>query len=153
MIERERRFLVGRLPNEMSEGSRIDQAYLTTVPVSVRVRHQDDRHVLTIKAGSGLSRTEIERDLDPDEFDVLWAIADELRITKQRHLVPLDDGLTAEVDVFEGDLAGHRIVEVEFESLDQAEAFDPPDWFGREITDNGRYTNASLAKNGWPDSE
>jgi adenylate cyclase len=150
VIERERRFLVERLPDELPQPQPIVQGYLTTSPVSVRVRRIAGRHVLTIKAGSGLTRTEIERDLDADEFDALWAVADELRIEKRRHLIPLADGHTAELDLFDADLAGRRLVEVEFDSEEAAMAFVPPAWFGREVTIDGRYTNASLARNGWP---
>jgi CYTH domain-containing protein len=151
MIERERRFLVAELPEPMPEPSRVVQGYVTTRPVSVRVRDQDGRFTLTIKTGSGLARTEIERTLDAEEFAALWAVAGELRITKRRHLVPLDDDLVAELDLFDGDLAGRRLVEVEFTSDEEAHAFVPPPWFGREVTEDGRFTNSSLARNGWPE--
>ena len=152
MIERERRYLVDRVPDPLPEPDAIAQGYLTTSPVSVRVRRiNDDRHVLTLKGGSGRSRTEIERDLDADEFDALWALATELRITKRRHRIDLGNGLTAELDLFDGELDGRRLVEVEFDDDHAAESFAPPDWFGREVTEDGRYTNASLARNGWPD--
>jgi len=151
MIERERRYLVAELPGELPEPLRIEQGYVTTGRVTVRVRRVDDRHVLTIKTGSGRNRTEIERDLDREEFDALWDEATELRIVKRRHLVPLDDGLTAELDLFDGELAGRRMVEVEFDDDASADAFEPPAWFGREVTEDNRYTNSSLAKRGWPD--
>jgi adenylate cyclase len=152
MIERERRFLVAALPDDLPPGEHIVQGYLVTgPPASVRVRRRGDHHVLTIKAGAGLARTEIERDLDPAEFDALWDVATDLRIDKHRHLVPLDGDLTAELDLFGGDLDGRRIVEVEFDDDESAAAFVPPGWFGREVTDDGRYTNAQLARHGWPD--
>jgi CYTH domain-containing protein len=151
MIERERRFLVAAVPDPLPAGTRIEQGYLTTEPVSVRVRRQDGRFTLTIKTGSGLARTEIERDLAADEFDALWAVAHDLRIEKRRHLVPVAGGHIAELDLFDGALAGRQIVEVEFDSDDAAHAFEPPGWFGREVTDDRRFTNSSLARRGWPD--
>jgi CYTH domain-containing protein len=153
VIEIERRFLVAALPDPLPPASRIVQAYVTTSPVAVRVRRQDDRCTLTIKAGAGLTRTEIERDLTAEEFDALWSVADELRIEKRRHRVELADRLVAELDLFDGELAGRRIVEVEFADADTAASFTPPSWFGREVTDDGRYTNASLARRGWPDDD
>lgn len=150
MIEIERRFLVDELPGDLPEPVRVEQAYVTTVPVSVRVRRMGGRHILTIKSGSGLRRTEIERDLTEPEFDALWNEATELRIEKRRHHIPLDDGCTAELDLFDGWLAGRRLVEVEFASVDDAEAFEPPAWFGREVTTDPRFTNSSLARDGWP---
>lgn len=149
MIERERRFLVDRLPEALPAGSRIVQGYLMTSPAAVRVRSQDGRFTLTVKTGSGLTRVEIERDLDADEFDALWEVAVDLRVDKHRHLVPLGDH-TAELDLFDGELSGRQIVEVEFDDDDAAVAFEPPSWFGVEVTDDGRYTNATLARHGWP---
>jgi CYTH domain-containing protein len=151
MNETERRFLVGELPDDLPEPATIEQAYLTVEPVAVRVRRKGDDRILTIKAGSGLTRTEIERDLDHDEFDQLWELGDALRIAKRRHRIELDDGHTAELDLFDGELAGRRLVEVEFPDEAAADRFDPPSWFGREVTTDPRYNNASLAKSGWPD--
>lgn len=151
MIERERRYLVAELPAELPDPTVIVQAYLTTEPASVRVRREGDRRTLTIKIGSGVTRTEIERPLDPDEFDALWAAAKALLIEKRRHRVPIGGGLVAELDLFDGELSGRRIVEVEFADEQSASTFVPPPWFGREVTDDPRYTNAALARHGWPD--
>ena len=151
MIERERRFLVAEVPDDLPPPSRIVQAYVYTDPVALRVRRIDDsRHVLTIKAGSGRERTEIEHEIDPDDFATLWDAAGELRLEKRRHRITLPGGLTAELDLYDGQLAGHLLVEVEFPDAGSADAFEPPDWFGREVTEDGRYTNTSLARSGWP---
>ena len=37
-------------------------------------------------------------------------------------------------------------IEVEFDSLEQANGFDIPSWFGEDITKDIRYTNAYLSK-------
>jgi len=55
---------------------------------------------------------------------------------------------TAALDLFEGALEGLRLVEVEFTSDEAMEAFEPPAWFGDEVTDDVRYTNAHLAAHG-----
>ena len=151
MIERERRFLVESLPEPLPEPNRIEQAYVSTGPASVRVRRIDDDHILTIKTGSGRNRHEIERDLEQEEFEAIWAAATELRVSKRRHRIDLGDGLTAELDLYDGSLEGHQLVEVEFDDDDAADDFEPPEWFGREVTDDNRYTNSSLARYGWPD--
>ena len=69
--------------------------------------------------------------------------------------MPLDASLghelVAEVDLFEGDLAGLCVVEVEFPSEDAASAFEAPDWFGRDVTAVKGWSNADLARNGRPD--
>lgn len=150
MIEIERRFLVDALPEPLPRACRIAQGYLMTSPAAVRVRSADGVYTLTIKSGSGLRRTEIERTLVAAEFDALWEVATDLRIEKRRHRIDLDEGLVAELDLFDGGLAGRRLVEVEFDEETTASAFVAPSWFGREVTDDPRYTNASLASDGWP---
>lgn len=150
VIEIERRFLVDVLPEPLPRPSRIVQGYLMTVPAAVRVRSEDGIYTLTIKSGSGLRRTEIERELSAAEFDALWEVATDLRIQKRRHRIDLGRGALAELDLFDGDLAGRRLVEVEFDDEDAAETFTPPEWFGREVTSDSRYTNAALARDGWP---
>jgi adenylate cyclase len=52
--------------------------------------------------------------------------------------------------VFGGTLDGLYIVEVEFTSEDEATAFVAPQWFGREVTGDPAWTNASLARHGRP---
>jgi CYTH domain-containing protein len=56
----------------------------------------------------------------------------------------------AEVDLFDGDLDGLAVVEVEFPDAGAAAAFEPPPWFGRELTGEGGWSNADLARFGRP---
>ena len=146
MIERERKFLVDRLPPELGPPTPIDQGYLAVDGhVQVRVRRAGDRHTLTVKEGGGRDRTEVEVDVEPAVFDELWPMTERRRLRKDRHRVPLDGGLTAEVDVYLGPLAGFRVVEVEFDEDHDPDAFEPPAWFGREVTGDSRYGNIALS--------
>jgi CYTH domain-containing protein len=77
-------------------------------------------------------------------------LTDGRRVVKTRYLVPLDDGLTAEVDVYDGPLDGLVTAEVEFASEHDSEAFAAPDWLGREVTGDARYANRALAVHGLP---
>ena len=65
-------------------------------------------------------------------------------IEKTRYLISLTDKLTAELDVFHGDLAPLTLVEVEFESVEEANAFTAPEWFGEDVTNDGRYHNSNM---------
>ena len=51
-----------------------------------------------------------------------------------------------EISLFEGMFDGLVFVEVEFDSLDAATAFVPPDWFGDDVTNDRRYHNSYLSK-------
>ena len=72
------------------------------------------------------------------------------RLHKRRHAVPHND-LTIEIDVYAGDLEGLIVAETEFPSEEEARAFDPPAWLGKEVTGDRRYLNETLATEGRPD--
>ena len=155
--EIERRFLVDDPPADLGPSTTIEQLYLAVddhgpAHTSVRVRRRDDAYTLTVKGGTGLVRTAVEIDLDRQDYARLTTLAGDRRIDKQRHLVRLDDDLTAEVDVFAGVCAGLVIVEVEFPDEDAARRFTPPEWFGVEVTGTAGWSNAELAVHGPPTS-
>ena len=152
-IERERKYVVDVVPDglDLSDHADLRQGYLiATDAASVRVRDAGGGgRTLTVKAGRGAERTELEWTIDRDQFDAAWAHTDGRRIVKRRHRVRIGDHV-AELDVFGGDLAGLVLVEVEFASAAAMAAFEPPAWFGRDVTDDGRYTNVALAITGVP---
>ena len=145
-VERERKFLVADLPDLPEPGTPLRQGYLAVDgTVSVRVRDAGDC-TLTLKAGRGAVRTELEWPLSREQFDAAWEQTGGRRINKTRYELPCGDHV-AEIDVFRDDLHGLVLAEVEFGSDEELAAFEPPDWFGREVTDDVSYTNASLAMN------
>jgi CYTH domain-containing protein len=131
---------------------RVEQGYvaLDDAGAEVRVRRAGEELTLTIKSAPGLVRVEEEIPLEQAQFDSLWALTEGRRVVKTRHLVPLAGELTAEVDVYEGELDCLVTAEVEFGSEDASAAFEPPDWLGREVTGDARYANRSLAVDGAP---
>jgi adenylate cyclase len=154
--EIERKFLLGEIPDagRLGAGEPLRQGYLAEEgDVSVRVRIAPSTATLTVKAGRGVSRTEVETPLTGEQAEALWPHTAGRQITKTRHRVALDDSraLVAEVDVYSGDLAGLYTVEVEFESEEAASEFVPPAWFGRDVTGEKGWTNAALARHGLPD--
>jgi CYTH domain-containing protein len=118
--------------------------------VEVRVRRRAGRSTLTVKSGPAHVRVEEELDIDDRRFEALWALTEGRRIAKTRHLVPLEGGVTAEVDVYGDALAGVVTAEIEFASTEASAAFIPPDWLGTEVTGDARYANQSLALAGVP---
>jgi CYTH domain-containing protein len=151
-MEIERKFLVAvDPPHGERPPLRIRQGYVAVAADAgeVRVRDRDGACTLTVKQGTGLVRDEHDITITPELFDSLWPATAGRRVEKQRHLVPYE-GVTIELDVFEGDLAGLRIAEVEFPTVAAAEAFVPPGWFGPEVTGDPRYLNQRLALHGVP---
>lgn len=152
MAEIERKFQVGEVPGlEASERMRIEQGYLAIDEAAeVRLRRAGERLLLTTKRGHGSEREEVEIEIGGADFDQLWPLSAGRRVAKTRHLIPLDDELTAEVDLYEGELAGLRVVEVEFADAAAERRFEPPGWFGAELTGDRRYANQTLATTGMP---
>jgi adenylate cyclase len=155
-VEIERKFILDQPPDAgtLPEGVPLRQGYIAVDgEVSVRIRITPVGAMLTIKAGSGLTRTEVELPLSGNQAEALWPGTARRRIDKTRYRVPLDgdgESRVAEVDVYEGALAGLCTVEVEFDSEAAATQFVPPPWFGRDVTDEQGWSNASLALHGVP---
>ncbi len=147
-MEIERKFLVERLPENLAQYAQkhIEQAYLCTDPV-VRVRRSDDEYYLTYKGRGMLEREEHNLRLDRESYGHLRQKADGSIIAKTRYLIPLAE-VTVELDVFLPPFAPLVLAEVEFETREQAEAFRPPAWFGREVTYDPAYSNAALSRRG-----
>lgn len=155
--EVERRFLVDRLPDDLESypSDQLSQGYLAVDPTGsqVRLRRRGYHTLLTIKSGRGLARAEEEFVIDGPRFERLWPSTAGRRVEKTRYKLPLDGGLTLELDVFAGALEGLVMAEVEFDSVEAARAFTPPDWLRPEVTEDRRYENSRLALHGKPDRE
>ena len=146
-MEIERKFIPKNLPEDLEQFNhhKIEQAYLNTSPV-VRIRKQDNEYYLTYKGGGMMAREEYNLPLNEKSYNHLLKKADGNIITKTRFLIPIHDGLTAELDIFEGKFAGMLLIEVEFESVEQANSFIPPEWFGEDVTNDKKYHNSYLSK-------
>ena len=144
-MEIERKFLIAQLP-KLSGYRKIimSQHYLSVDPV-MRIRKADERYIFTYKSGEGMVRQEEEFDISEHDFERLLAKRIGNGVYKTRYVIPLNEKLRAEVDVYEKQLEGLCVVEVEFENEQEAEAFIPPAWFGKEVTEDPSYTNAMLA--------
>lgn len=148
-MEIERKYLVRKLPENLEQYNKkeIAQGYLCTEPV-VRIRRSNDDYYMTYKGDGLMVREEYNLPLTKEAYDHLRPKIDGLLIAKTRYLIPLDGKLTAELDVFEEDLNGLVIVEVEFNSVEEANAFHAPDWFGEDVTNSGKYHNSYLSQHG-----
>ena len=149
-MEIERKFLVNKCPIlDNYPVIQITQAYVSIQPV-IRIRKSNEDFFLTIKSSGAISREEYEMPITDEEFHTLLKKVEGTIITKKRYLIPLGDGLTAELDVFEGNLSPLTTVEVEFASLQEANHFIAPSWFGKDISLDARYKNNNLSLKGLP---
>lgn len=116
--------------------------------MKVRVRREGPRAWLTVKGPrTGFSRMEFECEVSPRQADVLLgSVLNEGRIDKVRHSVPHGD-LTWTVDVYEGDLDGFVVAEVELDREDREVLL--PAWIGREVTGDPRFGQGALRRMDW----
>ncbi|MCA9738795.1 MAG: CYTH domain-containing protein [Gemmatimonadota bacterium] len=145
MHEIERRFLCGPLEGgalaRADRVQRIRQGYLTTSGPAVRVRQKDDAFLMTVKAGGGLVRREVEWPIPADVADELFEIAGARVLSKTRHVLG-----RWEVDVFDGALAGLVVAEVELSAADESLPSPPAGVpLLREVTEEPGLTNQWLA--------
>ncbi len=150
-MEIEKKYLVKKLPDslEQYDSTTIEQGYLCTRPV-VRIRRRDEDFILTYKSkkdaeGAAVCvNIENEMPLTREAYEHLQKKIDGILIQKTRYVIPWQ-GHKIELDVFHGRYEGMVLAEVEFDSLESAECFEVPDWFGENVSGDYHYTNAYLA--------
>lgn len=146
-MEIERKFLVRTLPKDLNKYKMhlIEQGYLSINPV-VRVRRDNDNYYLTYKGSGLMVREEYNLFLTKEAYEHLIQKADGNIITKKRYEIPDANGLTIELDIFEGLFSGIIIAEVEFDSEESANTYEPPEWFGEDVTNSGEYHNSTMSR-------
>lgn len=146
-MEIERKYLVRRLPEHLEDYPHLEleQAYLCTEPV-VRIRREGEEYVLTYKSAGLMAREEYNLPLTEEAYRHLLEKADGIVITKTRYRIPEKEGLTIELDVFHGVYQGLLLAEVEFRTEQDANTYQPPEWFGEDVTMSSRYHNSTLSK-------
>lgn len=150
-MEIERKFLTKHIPFDISiyPFKQISQAYISFSP-TIRIRQSDEDYILTVKGKGHLAREEFELPLSREDYEKLFLKTEGTPVVKKRYLVPIEGGLTAEVDLYEGELKGLMTTEVEFPSLEMAESFAAPEWFGKDVSEEKAYKNTSLSLYGMP---
>lgn len=150
MLEIERTFLVKKLPADLKKykSSKIKQGFISPSPRLLRVRQKDDKFEITkkfpLRDDNRSSAEEINIPLTKDEFNLFWPLTKNF-LEKTRYVIPLENNLKAELDIFEGKLMGLVFVEVEFPNATEMEKFMPLDWFGPDITQEDFSANSFLA--------
>ncbi|HKM22271.1 MAG TPA: CYTH domain-containing protein [Lachnospiraceae bacterium] len=145
-MEIERKFLIEQLPTDIDAYPYhlIEQAYLCTEPV-IRIRREDDNYYMTYKGSGMMTREEYNLPLNQTAYNQLKPKAEGNIIAKKRVLIPYLT-YTIELDIFDAPFAPLLLAEVEFESEEEALAFTPPDWFGQDVTSDGKYHNSNMSR-------
>lgn len=164
-MEIERKFLLKHIPENLDSYPfhLIEQAYLNITPV-IRIRRQDDEYYMTYKGSGMMSREEYNLPLNKEAYEHLLPKADGNVISKKRYLIPLspkeinheclsllgDTTLTIELDAFAPPFAPLLLAEVEFPNEEAARAFQMPEWFAMDVTEDVRYHNSYMSGQFFP---
>lgn len=165
-MEIEKKYTIKKLPENLANYpcKIIEQAYLNTAPV-VRVRKSNDTYYLTYKGSGLMAREEYNLPLDEASYRHLLAKADGNIISKKRYVIPIENpqfqenfahstepALSIELDVFAPPFAPLVMAEIEFPSIEMADAFIPPAWFDEEVTNNPEYHNSVMSQKQFQDA-
>lgn len=148
-MEIERKFLPDpdKLPFQPEDFpcKKIEQGYLCTEPV-VRIRRDNDDYFLTYKSKGLMVREEYNLPLTREAYVHLKQKIDGRLIVKKRYVIPLENNLALELDIFENDLAPLVIAEIEFPDEASARAYRAPAWLGEDVTLSPLYHNSTLSR-------
>ena len=148
-FEIERKYLVADpsiVERAALPSSEMRQAYLVTGTVSIRVRIAKGRARLTVKGPAhGIRRAEFEYEIPLGDAEEMMASLRQGEIIEKTRYELAEGGLVWEIDVFGGANAPLVVAEVELD--DENIEVAKPAWVGEEVSEDPRFTNASLALN------
>lgn len=159
MIELEKTYLAKYLPKGLKESKskKIIDIYLPKLSEhpKLRIRQNGDKFVMTKKElldkNDASAQREQNINLSEEEFKGLKA-ADGKTVSKTRYYYDYN-GRIAEIDVFDTPLRGLIVVDFEFETVEEKDAFPTPDFCLIDITQELFIAGGMLAGKGYEDIE
>ncbi|ETT60588.1 adenylate cyclase [Paenibacillus sp. FSL R7-277] len=157
-MEIERKFLLPEYPERLIEEGQlkvltrhsIDQTYLAIEDgQELRVRKITDldtgevTYTHTFKDGKGISRQEIEYFISAGLYNQMIEAVKAVPLVKTR-ITGVWNGTTVEIDLYTQ--LELTVLEVEFDSLEEAEGFIAPEWFGLDVSTEKKYSNKTVWK-------
>ncbi len=150
--EIERKYGVKNLPNNLKIESivNIEQGFIyRDFNTHIRIRkiektypEKSTKYIYTLKTKGDIEynnnydigrKYEIENEISKEEYKELIKNKISNTIQKARIVIPIENNLKVEMDVYYDYLEGFLTAEVEFENEEQANNFIKPQWFGEEI--------------------
>lgn len=150
--EIERKYAVKSLPKDLKIERAIDieQAYIyKDENTSIRIRKVQETYpnnnityIYTVKTKGDIQynnkydiakKYEIENKIKKEEYEKLKLRKISNIINKKRIVIPIQENLKVEIDIYKDYLEGLLTAEVEFANEEDAKNFKKPDWFGEEL--------------------
>ena len=157
--EIERRWLIKKedIPFDLNAILREDQeqSYLDNNPeIIIRRNNMGESFYIASKSNkreNGLVKDKTEKTILEKDYNELYEEKQGNTIIKSR-LITTDPEteLTYVMDLYSNELSGIEILEIEFNSIEEANNFKAPEWVGEEITYNEDYDGYNLATKGAP---
>ncbi len=157
-IERERRFLLDRLPEEVSPNDfeQLEDLYIAGTHLRLRRVRKPSGEWIVTKLGQKIIDPDAPTDPRcrqmttiylPENEGALFASMPGLRTSKRRYKL-MEQGWTFCVDVWERPLPAKGIIvaEVETPSIEELERITTPSWARCEVTDDRNYSAIMLAR-------
>ena|SRR3989338_2051436 len=142
--EIERKFFVKNMPDLSGLKSILDERYYLYSNSGIELRFQKHGEMYELERMAeyaNLSRTQEKIEITQNEFEALQQFG-KGPLIRESYLITKNPQIT--IKIYHGRFEGLVRAEVEFESLNQAQQFQPPDWFGREMTDMPIAKDANL---------
>lgn len=151
-MEIERKYRIGGFPGDaegwpLLKAAVVHQGYIATSPtVRIRETHttypeEKTTYILCFKGEGTLVRQEIELPLEAETFGQLQELLPAPMMRKDYRVYALPDGHRLECSLVDGDEPdGFYYAEVEFDSVEESEAFIPPAFLGPEATEDPAFS-------------
>lgn len=157
MKEIERKFIISNIPKnlEIIEKKFVEQNYLLITKLDeIRLRKEiilnadikKENYTLTKKSGFGLIREEEEHFISEKMYNLLKSLIEKKPILKKRQIALLDKDTDAVIDEYIDKSINMKTIEIEFNSIENANNFKVPKWFGAELTNNEQFKNKNIWK-------
>ncbi|BFH60595.1 CYTH domain-containing protein [Paenibacillus azoreducens] len=155
-LEIERKFLLPEYPADLireheiriEKEQLIDQTYLAIHgDQELRVRKIQDltskqvEYTHTFKKGHGIAREEVEYSISEGLYEQMINAHQAVPLIKKRTTAVWGDKVI-EIDDYEQ--IQLLVLEVEFASVEEAENFNAPGWFGKDISSEKQYSNKKV---------
>lgn len=151
--EIERKYALNQIPENLTieKAEKIEQGFIyRDFSTIIRVRKitpvypRKDKvyYIYTLKTKGNINYTgdytigqkyEIENEISREEYEKVIPHRISQKIVKTRIVVPIENQLKVEIDLYDEYLTGLLTAEVEFPNQEAAEHFHKPEWFGEEL--------------------
>lgn len=161
--EIERKYTIKQFPEELKIKKilEIEQVYLYRDNfTNLRVRKITNKnkgttqYIYTVKTKGDIDYTnnyqigrkyEIENEITEEEYNKLKKTKISNIINKTRLIIPIEQELKVEIDIYYGDLEELLTAEIEFPNLEMANTYKKPYWLGEELGYK-EFSNRKLAE-------